>query len=576
MSEPLKRKRNNTKERSETKKQIPNGVPRRPRNTPRAPIRLERLAERPWRQILNNTMVPESDDITFIDNKPLYIRSQGVSDLKKEPVTDKHLIVFMRLVDTMHDITERELVAKQLSVTPTSLTKHIQDIYGSDYAQFYKSFAEVVMRLVPKEYNNIKVIKSRLYNYVTRLSPSKFNDGRRVEFQYDSKITTNRLSNITPVLLDKLMRTMNDSRFVVDATKYSLNTDMRLDSVKRSNRQLLTFSQLIDPSTISSRFDKYLLEIQDSGHIAVGDYVFAYIYSFIEMKENFDYFYIMDKSLFQKLRNNGNVLFLDQYLNRFSVVCFRNSSENKTYAPFLNVYVLQSNFLKNMDNTIRQVYRKLYNVPSQSPVDVYKSPTFTTNKLSIENLIKLSGSNKSHLHIGLEYKRSFDSLQMHYQAYLNRTTDFVKFRNQKVSDEHRMLWNLFHNSTIISFDILSGLFGYLYGANVMIEYRGTYRMYSIDQSSFMRDKTIKQQEISDKIEFLRKAIESTRNIKNTVNLPNTFQFSNTEKKVLQNAARLSQKEFVNHNNIGLIDKAIQNVNQIWIRYQQTNTKLKQN
>jgi len=569
MSEILKRKRNHKNELSDSVKRTPNGVPRRPRNTPRAPIRLERLAERPWRQILNNIMVPASDEITFLNNNPIYIRSHGISDLKKEPVTDKHLFVFMRLVDTMHDITERELVAKQLGVTPTALTKHIQDIYGRDYAQFYKSFAEVVMRLIPKEYNNIKVIKSRLYNYVTRLSPSKFNDGRRVEFQYDSKITTNRLSNITPVLLDKLMRTMNESRFVVDATKYSLNTNMRLESVKRSHRQLLTFSQLIDPSTISTKFDKYLLDIQDSGHIAVGDYVFAYIYSFTEMKEHFDYFYIMDKSLFQNVRNNGNVLFLDQYLNRFSVVCFRNSLKNNTYVPFLNAYVLQSDFLKNMDNTtISQVYRKLYNVPSENPVDVYKSPTFTKNKLSIENLVQLSGSNKTHLHIGLEYKRSFDSLQMHYQAYLNRTSDFVKFRyKQNVTDEHRVLWNLFHNSTIISFDILSGLFGYIYGANVMIEYRGTYRMYSIDQSSVMRDQTIKQQEISDKIKILSKAIESTRNIKNTLNLPNTFQFSNKDKKILQNAESLLKKESITQNNIEQVNNAITQVNQIWIRYE---------
>jgi hypothetical protein len=83
----------------------------------------------------------------------------------------------------------------------------------------------------------------------------------------------------------------------------------------------------------------------------------------------------------------------------------------------------------------------------------------------------------------------------------------------------------------------------------------------------MRDQTIKQQEISDKIKILSKAIESTRNIKNTLNLPNTFQFSNKDKKILQNAESLLKKESITQNNIEQFNNAITQVNQIWIRYE---------
>ena len=99
-----------------------NGVPRRSRNTARVPIKLERLAQRPWRMITNNNnnnaIIPTSDTFTFLKDQSLYIRSNGIPELKKQtPVTDQHLIVFMRLVDTMHDITERESIAKELKIS---------------------------------------------------------------------------------------------------------------------------------------------------------------------------------------------------------------------------------------------------------------------------------------------------------------------------------------------------------------------------------------------------------------------------------------------------------------------------
>lgn len=553
-----------------------NGVPRRSRNTARVPIKLERLAQRPWRMITNNNnsnaaIIPTSDTFTFLKDQSLYIRSNGIPELKKQtPVTDQHLIVFMRLVDTMHDITERESIAKELKISATTLTTNIERIYGQKYARFFKSFAEVVMRMIPKEYNNIKVIKSRLYNYITRLSPSKFNDGRRVEFQYNSPVTINRLSNITPVLLNKLMRTMNDSRFVVDATKYSLDTNMRLESVKRSNRQLLTFSQLIDPSSISNAFDKYLLDIQDVGHLQLGNYVFTYIHTFMEMQERFDYFYIMKDSLYRELVKNGNVMFLEQYANMFAIVCFRTSLTNKKHVPFLNAYLLNSDFFKGKpigfdDNMVREAYRKMYKASPQLVLDVYKSSTFTKNKLSIEKLVQLSGSNMNRLHVGLEYKRSFDSLQMHYQAHLNQTTDRVKFLNKNVSDTQRALWNLFHNSTIISFDILSGLFGYIYGANVMIEYRGTYRMYSVDQSSTMRRLTTKLASQSEKSRRLERTIQSLQYVHETVNLPNNFDFTTNEKRLIQNAKRLLTNS-TNDTNNNRVDDMINRLNGVYNSY----------
>lgn len=565
----------------------PMTVPRRLRTTQRIPIPLERLAQRPWKYILNNNnihRVPATNDVTFVKNSRLFMKSAGT-----RAVTDNELMHFIRLVDTMHDITERDKLVNDLSkhfeflIKPTTLTENIRVIYGDSYAKFYKSFAEVVMRLEPREYNNIKVVKSRLYNYITKLSVSKFNDGRRVEFQYNSPVSNNRLSNITPILLDKLMSTMNQSRFVVDATKYSLNTDMRLESVKRSNKQLLTFSQLIDPSTISTAFDRYLLEIQETGHFSLEKYMFAFIHSFEDMHERFDYFYVMKNDLFVKLQSNANVLFLKQYVKEFALVCFRTPLTNTQHVPFLNAYLLNTDFFRERnrnhqhhtsemfeDHLMYMAFRefnKLHNqvvLPNGIPFNLYKTPTFTKEKLSIEKLVRLSGKDKTRLKIALDYKRSFDSVQMHYQAYLNQTADFIKFTGKSVSNEHRTLWNLFHNSTIISFDILSGLFGYLYGANVMIEYRGTYRMFSIDQSSTMQRVSGKKARRVAMIETLHKAISGVEDMKNTLG-NDINNLNNAEKRVLQNAKRLVNEG--THLNDDSLNNKIQNVTnqvrQIW-------------
>jgi hypothetical protein len=468
-----------------------NNVPRKPRNTTRVSKPIRRLKLEPLNQLIRNNNVNRG----IINNRP---KGKLEINTSFSFFTEDDRITFMRLVDTMHDLTERDPIAKRLGISPNTLLQNIRSIYGNFYADFYKTFATSVMKLEPKEYNNIKVIKTRLYNYITKLPLSQFDKGRRVEFQFDTPITSNRVSDISPVLLNKLMRTSKDTRFVVDATKYSLDTNMRLESVKHSNKQLLTFAQLIDPSTISGKFDKYLFEIHNDGHFPMERYVFAYIHTFTEMQQRFDYYYVMRKDTFTTLQQNNNAMFLDNYLNMFAIVCFRSPLSrpgNNRHVPFLNAYVLNTEFFgtnKNtstesfVDNlmfvTFNDLYRKNKSKISFENFHVYKSSTFTKDKLSVEKLVDLANNNNKHLLIALEYKRSFDSLQMHYQAYLNNTPYYVKYNGVTATNQQKALWNLFHNSTIISFDILSGLFGYLYGANVMLEYRGTYRMFSIDQT----------------------------------------------------------------------------------------------
>ena len=324
-----------------------NGVPRKPRNTTRVPKPIRRLKLEPFNNIIRNNNVNRE----IVSNRP---RGKLELNTSFSFFTDDDLITFMRLVDTMHDLTERDPIAKQLRISPNTLLTNIRSIYGQVYADFYKTFAEVVMKLEPKEYNNIKVIKTRLYNYVTKLPLSQFDKGRRVEFQFDTPISSNRLSDITPVLLNKLLRTTNDARFVVDATKYSLNTNMRLESVKHSNKQLLTFSQLIDPSTISGKFDKYLFEIHNDGHFTMERYVFAYIHTFTEMQQRFDYYYVMRPETFAELQRNQNAMFLDNYVNVFAIVCFRTpltNPGNNRHVPFLNAYVLNDGFFGTNKNT---------------------------------------------------------------------------------------------------------------------------------------------------------------------------------------------------------------------------------
>lgn len=526
-----------------------NNVPRKPRNTTRVQKPIRRLKLEPLNQLIRNNNVNRG----IINNRP---RGKFELNTSFSFFTDDDLVTFVRLVDTMHDITERDPIAKRLHISPNTILRNIETIYGNVYAEFFKAFATRVMKLEPKEYNNIKVIKSRLYNYITKLPLAQFNKGRRVEFQFDTPITSNRVSDITPVLLNKLMRTTNDTRFVVDATKYSLNTNMRLDSVKHSNKQLLTFSQLIDPSTISGKFDKYLFEIHNSGHFPMERYMFAYIHTFTEMQQRFDYYYVMRKDTFETLRQNHNAMFLDNYLNMFAIVCFRSPLSrpgNNRHVPFLNAYVLNTEFFGTKKNTLsesfvdnlmfvtfNEIYRRNKSKVSFENFHVYKSSTFTKDKLSVEKLVDLANNNK-HLLIALEYKRSFDSLQMHYQAYLNNTPYYVKYNGVTATNQQKALWNLFHNSTIISFDILSGLFGYLYGANVMIEYRGTYRLFSIDQTGTMTRLASASTRRRIEFEQFRKLVWSLADINN---------LNNNDKRVVQAAINM-EKKIESTNNLDL-------------------------
>ena len=526
-----------------------NNVPRKPRNTTRVQKPIRRLKLAPLNELIRNNDVNRG----IINNRP---RGKFELNTSFSFFTDDDLVTFVRLVDTMHDITERDPIAKRLHISPNTILRNIETIYGNVYAEFFKAFATRVMKLEPKEYNNIKVIKSRLYNYITKLPLAQFNKGRRVEFQFDTPITSNRVSDITPVLLNKLMRTTNDTRFVVDATKYSLNTNMRLDSVKHSNKQLLTFSQLIDPSTISGKFDKYLFEIHNSGHFPMERYMFAYIHTFTEMQQRFDYYYVMRKDTFETLRQNHNAMFLDNYLNMFAIVCFRSPLSrpgNNRHVPFLNAYVLNTEFFGTKKNTLsesfvdnlmfvtfNEIYRRNKSKVSFENFHVYKSSTFTKDKLSVEKLVDLANNNK-HLLIALEYKRSFDSLQMHYQAYLNNTPYYVKYNGVTATNQQKALWNLFHNSTIISFDILSGLFGYLYGANVMIEYRGTYRLFSIDQTGTMTRLASASTRRRIEFEQFRKLVWSLADINN---------LNNNDKRVVQAAINM-EKKIESTNNLDL-------------------------
>ena len=553
-------------------------VPKRQRTSIRIPAtqrKLGKLAQVAHNNINEHVICPDGCPSNYILNN-------------SKSIEYTELLKFMRLVDTMHDLTERESIAKKLEIKSTTLSNNVLQIYGQDMQNEYKDFATSVMKLEPKEYNNIKVIKARLYNYITKIAPTQFNiggAGRRVEFKFNTPISNNRLSNLTPMMVSQMMNLINDSRFVVDATKYSLNTNIRLNAVKQSDKQLLTFAQLIDPSTISNSFNKYLFEIpRDGTKVKSGDFLFVHIYTFTEMYNDFDYYYIMEEAIYNKLKNMGYAIFLDKdYKNTFAIVCFRKN-KNKHY-PFLNAYLLNSQILQsipNIDQFVLNAYNVIYNrvlptIRQLTNFNVYKTTTFTKGKLSIDKLVDMAAISRDpgyNLHIALDYKRSFDSLQMDYQAYLNVTPVTQKFNNIQVNDDTKYYWDLFHKSTIISFDILSGLFGFLFGANVMIEYRGTYRMFGIDQSTKMRHIAFKKETRRNTIEQFKKLSSRLQpNILNNLHNTNVKRYlNNNDQEVIRRARNFHEQ--IHHRKVNLnSEKVHTNINAYLMALTSINKKI---
>ena len=110
-----------------------NNVPRKPRNTTRVQKPIRRLKLAPLNELIRNNDVNRG----IINNRP---RGKFELNTSFSFFTDDDLVTFVRLVDTMHDITERDPIAKRLHISPNTILRNIETIYGNVYAEFFKAF----------------------------------------------------------------------------------------------------------------------------------------------------------------------------------------------------------------------------------------------------------------------------------------------------------------------------------------------------------------------------------------------------------------------------------------------------
>ena len=458
------------------------------------------------------------------------------------------IIKILRFLDSMHDILDRNLHKKaplnliSSPQTHSDVSKWIGIIFGEDESKIYITFCREILNLQEKQYDNINQMKNQMFKYFIKDTNYSFGKSRH-PISYNTNIVS-PMYNITPeMMFAELKASGNKAGYFTNASKYSMNTNMRLDInstlLTFSQQQYLSFAQLLDPSTIPKTFKKYVFHFKTNGILTSNvmpspegkdktlRWVLAPIYEFEELYNDFKYYYIFTKEYFD-ITNKGNnfvyyhngkmnhddykgdslvkgeknnVMYFftpeqfralaDKYAvpdKYISIVCFRflrNNIEKK----FLNIYALNTNldsntikFLKTKYNDIMmQNYKK--NKRSVDP-EIYQIDSFTSsNKLSIEKLLEITSSKiendkitnqdtiKKLLNIALDYKRSFDSIQMKYHADLNEIT--IPNSNHLSKD-----LKIITSSSIITHDILAGLFGLMYGSNLYLEYRGTYRHFS--------------------------------------------------------------------------------------------------
>jgi len=455
----------------------------------------------------------------------------------------KHVIDILRMLDSIHDLVDRPEMLKRYKKSDdlfallkgTIISVYITHLFGDDYRVMYINFCENVLGISSKTYNNIKEMKTQMHSYLSEnfFFIGMMNNSRRRLITYKSDLNQ-QMKNITPSMFHKELKARSRTTgagFVINATKYSIDSNMRLRTKSFFERnQYITFSQLLDPSSIAVNYKKYVFHIQnnitiltDEGnllnkkidyleHINDERPLLLKIFTFYEMFNKFEYYYICKAKNIKVMminhrinRNNIPINHIMTFLEpnevqNLSLLCFRIPYHNHDIS-ILPIYILNDEPItsrvrgkRTLDTQLKKlIYSKYTEMLDphlrKTRYDIYAVSSFrdTTTKLSIEKLLNEYKNKPSQdveykkkiLRICLDYKRSFDSVQMLYHSDINlkqRNTDILFMKNEEDEQDFQIL----AKSSIITHDILAGLFGIMYGANLYLEYRGTYRHYSDD------------------------------------------------------------------------------------------------
>lgn len=473
----------------------------------------------------------------------------------------EHVIDILRMLDSIHDLVDRPEMLKRYKkekdalfvlLKATNISIYITHIFGDDYRVRYIDFCENVLGISSKTYNNIKEMKTQMHSYLSEnfFFIGMMNNSRRRLITYRSDLNQ-QMKNITPTMLHKELEVesmTNGAGFVINATKYSIDSNMRLRTKSFfENNQYLTFSQLLDPSSTAVKFKKYLFHIQndltiltDEGNLLNKkiDYLnqindekplLLKIFTFYEMFNKFEYYYICKAKIIKDMminhrnnRKNNRINHIMTFLGpkevqNLSLLCFRIPYTNHNHdISILPIYILNDEPLisqvrgkRTLDTQIKKLiyskYTEMLNPHLQKTrYDIYAASSFrdTSTKLSIEKLLNEYKNKSSQdvedkkkiMRICLDYKRSFDSVQMLYHSYINSKDLFnadILFMKNEEDQQH---FQILAKSSIITHDILAGLFGIIFGAKLYLEYRGTYRHYSDDSLKSNAIRSIEKQQ----------------------------------------------------------------------------------
>lgn len=299
-------------------------------------------------------------------------------------------------------------------------------------------------------------------------------------------------------------------KYVIDATKYSLETNELLTSKEKkiasvfNKNAYITPAQLIDPSPTSTKnFTGLLLPSDIMKYQAdLGGVYMWYMGSHNELYNTIEYYIIASAYLHNLIvskipQHNKNATIDDMAFyfteinskkaleDNLCIVCvriYKRSSINvlAESQTFLDAYVLNMN--KFFEQYKQSIYEKIERIltthyqryipgfanRSYTP-DIYDIKSFSSprTELGVGKLIKLLNEKtpitlgdsvyKRRLRISLDWKRSFDSFQVETVRDLNA---------QKIP------------TYILTNDLLCGVNGLLKGSNTILEYRGIYHIYT--------------------------------------------------------------------------------------------------
>jgi hypothetical protein len=393
---------------------------------------------------------------------------------------------------------------------------------------------------------------------------------------FNSNKTKHRIYDLPPSVFINFLR-FSDTYFMVDSTRYNIESEkidaLSLSGVSNNNvdrlftkKRIVTPAQIADPANNINKSTGafvFCFQTKPNSIDKIGSTGLSYatlLGSHEEISTKFTYHIIYDKVIQDKNWNFSEEgrMNADELKKHFMLIVI---SKYKTNNPLnekniKNVLVLSGSgdgegiYDKYKTEIDTKILTKTNNASREfrttklSGYSISDVQTKITNALQDESKTKI-------IRYWLDWKRMGDAYQMH----------MATLTQNKLMKDHKN-----KNCFIITHDLLAGLQGIMYDANVVIESRGIYNIYMKKKvHSNILTQLQSYQPDKNKERLVRATTKNATNVNHKIKkiTKNYKRISNTQKQYLRSARidnnmlrRSMEDSFVNNNNMNRIWKIV--------------------